>query len=319
MDTRGDGGSTVIDGPLLDRTDPSLARPVATGLGSARSDVVAVCQELAAVPESALANEWAWTGDGSGAEVRYGAYRAAELLEEAEVAASALVAAEDARDDIAARTISMATSARWDLHGLLLPLDDSLFDADPGGGEWSIRLTMGHVISGQRAYGWGTAWWLSNPFVADDPAMPRGVPDELWETLPDEATTEAEGTVADLRARLDSVLDLTAERLAGLTADTLELGARWMGFPITIGFRLGRWSSHIREHSIQIEKTLAMLGSVPGERERLVRHVLSAYGRAEATVFGRKLTPEVDEAANRIAGAAAEARSMMSSAARAAV
>lgn len=281
--------------------------------------MVAACQELATVPESALANEWAWTGEGSGAEVRYGAYRAAELLEEAEVTAAALVATEGNGDTLAARIIGRATVARWDLHGLLLPLDDSLLDADPGSGEWSIRLVLGHVINSQRAYGWGTAWWLTESFTAGDPALPSAVPDKVWETLPDEATTEAKGTVVDLRARMDDVLDMSAERLAGLADAKLDLGARWMGFPITIGFRLGRMASHIREHTIQVEKTLAMLGIVPGEPERLVRHVLSAYGRAEATVFGRRLAPVVEKAAGRVAEAAAEARSMMSSAARAAV
>ena len=106
--------------------------------------------------------------------------------------------------------------------------------------------------------------------------------------MPDEATTEAEGSSADLRARLDAILDLSAERLAGMPDDRLELAARWSGFPVTIGFRLGRWGSHIREHTIQVEKTLAWLGAEPTEPERLARHVLSAYGRAEAAVFGRR-------------------------------
>ena len=305
----------TIDGPLLERTDPELVRPLPKQLVGARSDVIAACEEFLAVPESRLSSEdWDWIG-GSKQEVRYGAYRAAEALEEAEIAASGLVAVSDADETLAARIIGKATSARWDLHGLLLPLRDEYLDADPGNGEWPIRLVMGHVISGQRAYGWGTAWWLANPFVAGDAAMPAGIPDEMWETLPDEETIEAEGSVADLRARLDEVLDLGAERLAGLPDPKLDLGARWMGFPITIGFRLGRWSSHIREHTIQIEKTLAMLGIVPGEPERLTRHVLSAYGRAEATVFGRRLTSGVEEAAGRIAQAASEGRAAITSAA----
>ena len=45
-----------------------------------------------------------------------------------------------------------------------------LLDADPGGGEWSIRLTLGHIISSQRAYVWGTAWWQTHHHDANDPA-----------------------------------------------------------------------------------------------------------------------------------------------------
>jgi hypothetical protein len=122
--------------------------------------------------------------------------------------------------------------------------------------------------------------------------------------MPDEATTEAEGGVDDLLARLDAVMDLSAERLAGIPDPQLDLGARWSGFPVTVGFRLGRWGSHIREHDIQIEKTFAMLGHDPSEPARLARHVLTAYGRAEATVFGRA---EVDAGVARIAAGVREA------------
>jgi hypothetical protein len=310
--------SRPIDTPLLERTDPALARPLPGALTQARKDVLAAAGLLREVPESSLGKEWLWIG-GSDEEVRYGAYRAAETLEAVEAAARYLLARDEADETQAARIIGPATSARWDLHGLLMSIGEAALDAEPGGKEWTIRLVMGHIISGQRAYGWGTAWWLANPYDVGDPNLPAGIPDEVWKTLPDEATTEAEGTVEDLRARLDSAMDLAAERLAGLADDRLKLAARWSGFPVDVGFRLGRWSSHIREHTIQIEKTLAMLGLLPDEPKRLARHVLDAYGRAESTVFGRRPGAATEEVAERIAGAAVEARQVISSAVEAAV
>ena len=296
--------TSIVDAPLLDNTDEALARPPSPSLERARSDIVAAAVDLLAIPEVALTNPWTWKG-GSEEEVRYGAYRAAEALEQAEVEARSMVASTEADAGRAERIIGPATAARWDLHGLLLPLDEALLDADPGGGEWSIRLVLGHVISSQRAYGWGSAWWLRHPHAADDPTLPKSLPEAFWAGLPDEATTEAEGSVTDLRARFDAILDLSAERLAGTPDDRLELGARWSGFPVTIGFRLARWSSHIREHGIQIEKTFAMLGHAPTEPARLVRNLLAAYGRAEAVAYGRLA---VDQAADRVAAGAAEAR-----------
>ncbi|MGH8957717.1 MAG: DinB family protein [Acidimicrobiia bacterium] len=302
-----------LDAPLLERTDPALARPLPSSLISARSNVLAAGKALLDLPESTLSGEWKWIG-GSEQEVRYGAYRAAEALEMAESSARFILAPKEADETQAARIIGPTTAARWDLHGLLLSINEAALDVDPGGGEWSIRLVMGHIISGQRGYGWGTAWWLANPYEVGDPDLPSGVPDEMWETLPDEETTEAEGTLDDLRTRLDDVLDLTAERLTGLPDERLQLAARWSGFPVDIGFRLGRWSSHIREHAIQIEKTMAMLGVVPDEPRRLARHVLDAYGRAEATVFGRRPGAASNEAAVRIAHGAAEAHEAIASA-----
>ena len=296
--------SSIVDAPLLENTDEALARPLAPSLERARADVVAAAVELLTIPEIALTKPWTWKG-GSEEEVRYGAYRAAEALEQAEVEARPMVARTEAEANRAVRIIGPATAARWDLHGLLLSLDESLLDADPGGGEWSIRLVLGHVISSQRAYGWGSAWWQRHPHAADDPSLPKTVPDAFWAALPDEATTEAEGSVTDLRARLDATLDLAAERLAGMPDDRLELGARWSGFPVTVGFRFARWSSHMREHGIQVEKTLAMLGHAPTEPGRLVRNLLAAYGRAESVAFGRL---DADRAADRVAAGAAEAR-----------
>jgi DinB family protein len=294
----------ILDAPLLQHTDPSLARPLAPALVGARSDVIAAARDVLAIPEAALELPWSWIG-GSEYEVRYGAYRAAEALELAEIEARVVVAAGEPRERVAARLIGPATAARWDLHGLLLPLAEPLLDADPGDEQWPVRLVVGHIISSQRAYGWGSAWWQAQGLDIADPQLPPRVPDTVWADLPDEATTEAAGTVEELRSRLDATLDLSAERLAGLADDRLAIGSRWAGFPVTIGFRLGRWSSHIREHAIQVEKTFALLRHDPTEPARLVRNLLGAYGRAEAVVFGRQ---GVDEAVDRIVRGAAEAR-----------
>lgn len=301
--------SAALDAPLLDLTDSSVARPLPSRLADARRNVLAATRDLLAIPEAALTRPWDWIGGGD-EEVRYGAYRAFELLELAEVTARERFAGEPP-DAHAARIVAPATAARWDLHGLLAPLTDADLDADPGGGDWTIRLTLGHTINGQRAYGWGSAWWSAQDFRVEDPDLPPRVPESLYATLPDEATTEAEGTLDDLRDRLDATLDLSTERLAGLPDALLALGSRWSGFPVTIGFRLGRWSSHIREHTIQIEKTLAMLGRTPTEPERLARLLLAACGRAESAVFGRAPGIATDNAAGRVAAAARQAREVV--------
>jgi hypothetical protein len=101
------------------------------------------------------------------------------------------------------------------------------------------------------------------------------------------------------------VLDRSTERLAGLPAERLAVGARWSGFAVDVGFRMGRWSSHIREHTIQVEKTLVMLDQRPTEVDRLVRLVLGAWGRAEAVVYG---AVEADDAMRALASAVAGAR-----------
>jgi hypothetical protein len=73
--------------------------------------------------------------------------------------------------------------------------------------------------------------------------------------------------------------------LGGLDAESLTVRARWSRLPVDIRFRLVRWSSHIREHTIQIEKTLGYIGRPTSDVERLVRLAAAAYGRLEAELF----------------------------------
>ena len=305
---------TTTDAPLLRHSDPTLARPLPGAIHEARAELPRIVADILAIPESGLVREWPWIGGGEG-DVRYGVYRLHELLERAEIEAYRVLRAAAVDGGLAAAIVAPATAARWDLHGLVAPLLDAEIDADPGGDEWSIRLTLGHTVNGQRAYGWSTAWWQERGFALDDPDLPPSVGDAFFADLPDESTAEASGSLDEIRARLDAILDLAGERLSGVPEDRLGYGARWSGFAVPVSFRLARWSSHIREHTIQVEKTLAILGRTPTEPERLVRLTLAAYGRAEAVVFGQ---PDADAAADVIRSAVVKARDTIADARHAA-
>jgi hypothetical protein len=226
---------------------------------------------------------WAWKGD-SEYEVRYAFYRISEEFERAGIDAAAALRKAGADRGRAADLIAAATAAQWDLHGLLLQLPDAAWDARPGGEEWTVRETVGHIIGSQRGYAAVTAWWQAQALPLS-PDLPTARPDHIYEVLPDDEE-EGAGTPAEVLDRLVQVLDQSTERLAGLPPDRLAYGTRWVGFALDIGFRLGRWSSHTREHTVQVEKTLAMLGHMPTEVDRLIRLILAEWGRAEAVVYG---------------------------------
>src|SRR5205085_10649712 len=100
---------------------------------------------------AALTDRWQWRGRGT--ERRHGFYRCYELLEEAIVA---LEGSPSARPE-GARILGQVAAAHWDLQGLLLPIDDALLDRDPGGGEWTLRAVLGHVLEVQDRYTTATA------------------------------------------------------------------------------------------------------------------------------------------------------------------
>ena len=78
----------------------------------------------------------------------------------------------------------------------------------------------------------------------------------------------------------------------------------WEDEPYPLRFRLGRFESHLRQHTIQIDKTLTALGRLPGEPLRLVRMVYAALAEAEGARLGAEsLGAElVTDTAAKIAG-----------------
>jgi len=277
----------MLTDPLVELTPgPTLA--VAAPILAARSAVVAALDDLLGVPDTTLELLWQWRrGDPPDeADVRYGFYRIHERLEEASAAIvdGRAGAGEGPGVGPAVALFGSATAARWELRPAIAPLSQADLDRDPDGGEWTIRQTLGHIVQGQRSYGWYSAWWLARghapgplPERAGDARMPEE-PDEL---------DEASGGPDEIMARLDELVDLATGRFAGLTEDELRTPALWSGLPVDIRFRIGRWGSHIREHTVQVDKTLAMIGRPSTEVERLARLIGASYGRLESLVIAR--------------------------------
>ncbi len=294
--------------PRLRELDPRPS-PLPGSLVRAREGLARSTESLLAIPDSALEREWAWIGEGEG-DVRSGFYVAVQALETAagQARRSRREAGSIEEAGPAAGPIGAATEARWDLHGLLLPLDDGALDADPGDDEWTVRRTLAHTLASQRAYGWFSAWWMSRGRETDyPPSIPDAVADEMEAQLPS-AEQNADGSVAVVRARLDALVDLTSELWRDASEDDLSVRARWMGFAVSTGFRVGRWSTHIQEHTIQVEKTLAMLDRAPTEVERMVRLLYRAFGRMEAAAWERGVSVggAADAAGRSIASGMAE-------------
>ena len=116
--------------------------------------------------------------------------------------------------------------------GILGSLDESTFDADPGGGEWTIREAIGHLTASQRSYAWFSAWWLARR----DSPFPDAADPSHGDALPTEEA-ESGGSVAVVIGRIDALVDLASSLWSPADADTLSVAARWRGFPVTLGFR----------------------------------------------------------------------------------
>jgi hypothetical protein len=266
---------------------------------------------LCTIPDERLTSLWVW--DGNDINVRYAFYRTLEVLESGAAQVARAIGGEESSE--AREAVGATSAARWDLQGVLAGLSDSELDANPGGGEWTIRQTMGHIIGGQRGYAWGSAYWIS---VRHEPKPegPRRAPDHLFASMPED-DEEATGMLAEVRQKLDDIVDAASSRFATLTTDEMDSAAGWYGFPVTVGFRMWRWPSHIQEHTVQVEKTLDMISHRVSEVERLVRLNARAMGRLEALVFGRRaeqleaagVSATLDRVANALRDMAAPVKS----------
>ena len=278
---------TTTDAPA--QPDTRATPTVPASILAAREALAATAREYLAIPDAALERPWSWR-EGE-LDVRYGVYRGAESVEAATVEIDAALGGTAAADrGMSARIISMSTIARWALQGRLASLDDAILDPSPRDGEWTVRQVLGHTIDGQRSYGWVTRWRLSLPPGTGPITMPPEVEAAYVAELPGE-DAEAEGTLGEMRARLDACLDEWALRLASTPDEALARPALWSNTPVDIAFRFGRWSSHIYEHSIQLDKTLDWLGHQPTEVERIVRDLYTAWGRLESRLFPDPTTP----------------------------
>jgi hypothetical protein len=247
--------------PLLPR--PPLLLPDA--VRDARAGLRAGLADLLVVPDAALEGNWSWRA--GMADIRYGFYRQYERLEEATADARRVLDETGTHPAPGGRILADAVAARWEINGLLAMVAPADVDADAGG-EWTLRQVLSHLIDGQDRYNRNSA-----NSVLGMPGLP-----------PIDADPRYDGTAAELDSRLGSVLDHGIAYLGGLDDDELARPSRWMGFAVTVGFRLGRFGSHLREHTIQLDKTLDLLGRRPTEVERMIRHVCGAYGRLEGTV-----------------------------------
>ena len=73
-------------------------------------------------------------------------------------------------------------------------------------------------------------------------------------------------------------------------------------------FRLHRFDAHLRQHTIQAEKTVLALMGVPSEAKQLARIVYAALAEAEGVLFGLDGIAEADHVsvADRIASYTSE-------------
>jgi len=178
----------------------------------------------------------------------------------------------------AQRILAQIHEAYRDLTGALAGTSEAEFDAKPPAHQWTLREVLAHALNTEAGI-------LAAIEVALDRARTGG-PNE-----PDEAAFKAKRRPAEdpSGSRADALNALFRSHVAILraldgVADT-ELATPswfWEDKGYSIRFRMHRFEEHMRQHTIQVDKTLVALGHPPTEAERLVRNLYVALAGLES-------------------------------------
>jgi len=210
--------------------------------------------------------------------LRFALLTAHHLLREttATVAAARLGAGKPFTE--AQRILAQVHEAYRDLTGALAGTSDAELDAAPPDEQWPIREVLKHMLGAEKAF-------LASIELALEAARAgrTSEPDEHAWTAKRQPPEDPSGSRADALNALFRSHTTILRALDGI-ADT-ELATPsyfWEDKGYSIRFRMHRFEEHMRQHTIQVDKTLVALGHLPTEAERLVRNLYNALAGLES-------------------------------------
>lgn len=270
-------------------------------------------RRLRLVDDRSLEAYWAWESyDEEG--VRFGILRTTEQVADAAIEIAAQRAAAGDGPGRAARILGRYLVA-WRELWSVVDRADAVIDVAPMEGEWPLRTILDHLIEADLGFLVTIRNGLEQ-IRAGTP--PRAVgSDEAWLALAEveEGPWRAAfaGSLDDIRAFHRAARDRIIARLGGLTDEELAMTSRFWDGERANRFRLGRFESHLRQHTIQTEKAVQATVGDPREVERLLRLLARATGDveaaaigADATLLGPILAPlvaEIDQRADELVAA----------------
>jgi len=265
-----------------------MSGPAATGaaLESFAAAIESFDRRLRAIDDNALDLFWAWESyDEEG--VRFGILRTTEQVADAAIEIGARRAEAGARRSRAERILGRYLVS-WRELWSVADRADTVVDTAPEEGEWSLRAILDHLI--EADFGFLVTIRNGLEQVRAGVVAPRRVgSDEAWLALADvqEGSWRAamEGSLDDIREFHRASRDRIVDRLAGMTDAELEQMSPFWDGERSNRFRLGRFESHLRQHTIQAEKAVQATMGAPREVERLLRLLARATGDVEAAAI----------------------------------
>lgn len=167
-----------------------------------------------------------------------------------------------------------------DLTGVLAGVRTEDLDRAPAEGEWPLRETLRHALGAEHGFLAVNRFALVHHRAGkhDEP------PEEEWPEFrkPYAAPKDAvDGTVENIRNSFFAIHGRVLRELDDVTDAELDQPAWFWDGPMPIRFRLHRFEEHLRQHTIQLDTTLAAIRP-PTEAHRLIRNIYNALADVES-------------------------------------
>lgn len=178
----------------------------------------------------------------------------------------------------AQRILAQVHEAYRDLTGALAGTIEAELDMAPPAEQWPIREVLRHTLETEKAF-------LAAIEVALDAARSGrpSVASEAAFKAKRKPTEDPSGTRADALDALFRSHVAILQALASVTDAELDTPSFFWeneGYPVR--FRMHRFEEHLRQHTVQVDKTLVTIGHQPTEAERLVRNLYTALAGVES-------------------------------------
>jgi len=240
------------------------------------------------MPEQTLDSEWAW-GAYASEGIRFAFFRTYEELRELAANSAASRALRGPTRTTAQRILAQYHAAYRDFQAALLGVTAETAGIPPAEGEWSPQQILSHIVAAEVGFHVVVRYALDRHRGGEQGA--GEIPDDAWEDIiglhEDVFGAVLKGPYDDLTAYHQRLHARILSEFAGIRDSELDVSSLyWEGYELSLRFRLHRFDSHLRQHTVQLAKSLTAMGRPLSETHRLLHLIYAALAEVEGTAIG---------------------------------
>ncbi len=241
-----------------------------------------------------LDQAWAWGPHAEG--VRFALIGTYHELRDLAVVLAAKRSQQGQPLTMAQHALAQYHAAYRDLQALVLGVTDALYNTEPAPGEWPLRYVIAHIVGAERNF--FTLVHYGKERQRDGVKRPSQLPADELERVMGPSADLVDIMENDGLSAIMTYYETIHERVLLEAADISDAELQgpslwWEEIEFSLQHRLHRFDAHLRQHTLQAQKTLDALGYHATEARRLLRLVYNALAEVEGYLLG---APELDAA-----------------------